>query len=450
MEEMDQNLLSIIEPLVEKAQKLGADEVEFYAQKEQTKTAYIESSKLKSAISNSDQGVGIRVIKNNSLGYSCTNSFEKRKIELCLNKALSFAKIAPPEKNYFLGKKQKITKVSGLYDADIEGTTINDCINHATDFIKECYAIDKRINMESGAFTSSTLINAIATSNGISLEEKKAVFSIEVGGMATDGSDIGSWDEEYTNYITLDDINTEEIAQVFVRKLINNLNAKKTKPFVGDAIFSPEVVRSFISIIVKAAKANAIQTNRSYLCDRLGEKIFYEDLTIVDDGSLPNSYASGTFDREGTPHKEYTIIDKGIFSTILYDTFSANNDSVFSTGHARSSYRDLPEIAITNLEVKPGRMAVEEMISETKEGILFNRISSSPDPISGDFAAVLKGGRKIKNGEVKETLKEITAVGNIFNIMKSEFEVSNEQKELKYFESWKVPYIKTTGMQYIT
>ncbi|HUT80887.1 MAG TPA: TldD/PmbA family protein [Candidatus Bathyarchaeia archaeon] len=447
---MEEELLPIIEPLVEKARRLGADEVEFYAQKEKTNTAYVESSKIKSAISNIDQGIGIRVLKNKSLGYSCTNSFEKRKIDLCLDKALSFAKITPPENNYFLGKKQKVPKVGGLYDANIEVISINDCINYASEFIEQCYAIDKRINMESGAFTSSTLTNAIATSNDISLEEKKTVFTIEVGGMATDGQNIGSWDEEYTNYVTMKDINTEAIAQKFVKKIINNLNAMKTKSFVGDAILSPEVMRSFISIITRSAKANAIQTNRSYLCDRLGEKIFHDDLTIIDDGSLPASYASSSFDREGTPHKEYTIINKGIFSAVLYDTFSANNDSLLSTGHARSSYRDLPEIAVTNIEMKPGRMTVEEMISETKEGILFNRISSSPDPISGDFAAVLKGGRRIKNGEVKETLKEITAVGNIFEMMNSEFQRSKEQKELKYFESWKVPYIKTTGMKYIT
>ncbi|MFW9922715.1 MAG: TldD/PmbA family protein [Candidatus Thorarchaeota archaeon] len=447
---MDTNIVAIIDSLMEKAFQLGVNEIEFYIQKQNSRTAFIESTKLKSATVNDTQGVGIRVIINKALGYASVNSFEKEKIMKGLEKAIDYAKLTSSEENYYLPTKTSLTKISDLYDPEEQNFGVKECIENAERILKNCKDYDQRINIESGLFTAITLENTILTSNGITAFDKKTGFQIELGGMAADGNTIGSWDEEYNTWVKIEDIDIEGLVKNFGAKLIQNLKAKKTQPFKGKAVISPSAARSLFSLIIESTLASTIHSGASFLKDKLGEKIADKKLTIIDNGTLTKSFASSTFDREGIPHKECKIFNKGVFQTVLHNAFTANKDKMKSTGHAYGDYRVLPEISVTNLEILPGKNSLEELISEIREGVLFNRISASPDPVSGEFAAVLKGGKIIQKGEVKETVKEITAVGNIFEGIKNIEGISKEQKNLNYYTSWKLPYIVLDNIQYIT
>ena len=104
------DILAIIEPFVEKALKMGADEVEFFAQKYRNKTVNFEHNNMKSALASIVDGRGILFLKNKALGFASSNSLDKIKIEDSLKEALAIAKVTPPEDNYFLSTKQKITK----------------------------------------------------------------------------------------------------------------------------------------------------------------------------------------------------------------------------------------------------------------------------------------------------------------------------------------------------
>ncbi|NHJ03897.1 MAG: TldD/PmbA family protein [Candidatus Heimdallarchaeota archaeon] len=447
---MANDLLSIIDPFLEKALKMGVDEIEFYIEKQKINTAFIESTKLKSATANNMDGIGIRVLKNGSIGFSSINSFKKEKIENSLQKAIAFAKLIPSQESYSLPDKKQIIKTSNIYDENIANFKTENCITIGDEILKKCNLIDSRINIESGTIASFEIEKGVLSSKNICLSEEKTGFMIELGGMAVEGNRIGSWDEEYNTFVKAKDIDIDLIIEEFSRKLLQNLETKKIKPFVGKAILSPEATRSLFSMVIDAAKASNIQSNASFLKDKIGENIANEKLTIIDDGLKSNSFASSSFDREGLPRQKCTIIENGIFRNTLHNSYTANKENTDSTGHASGDYRTIPEISPTNIEIKSGTFSLEEMIAETKSGILFNRISASPDPISGDFAAVLKGGRLIENSKIKNTLREITAVGNLFECLKTIRGISKENKSLNYYTSWKIPYILLDDINYIS
>ncbi|MHA2425994.1 MAG: PmbA/TldA family metallopeptidase, partial [Candidatus Thorarchaeota archaeon] len=66
-----------LKPYLKLAEKEGADEVELYALIRKEKIVSIESNALKTATAGYQQGIGIRVLVNKSLGFTAVNSFEK-------------------------------------------------------------------------------------------------------------------------------------------------------------------------------------------------------------------------------------------------------------------------------------------------------------------------------------------------------------------------------------
>jgi PmbA protein len=444
------DILTLLDSLVKRAQKMGADEVEFFAQKIDAKTVNFETNNLKSAVADSVEGVGIRVLKDKSLGFSSVNSFSEARIEMGLKEALAIAKITPSEDFYYLADKQKASKVSELYDGAIESYSMDDTIAESNRLMETALKADSRVTIDSGTFNATVRENTLVSSTGTNVSEKKSVFDWMIFGMAVDGDDIGSFDYSFDAVVKAKEIDVEATAQDFVQKVVRNLGAKKTEAFEGPAIFTPEAVTELFWLLVSSAISTNIQSGSSFLQDKLGDKIAVPELTIIDDGTIPNQPASASFDREGIPHKKYPVVDKGVFTGVLYDSFTAHKEGLTSTGHGSGSYRNIPSIWVTNLEILPGKKSSEKLISEIDHGVVINRISAAPDPISGNFSASLKGAQLVKKGEITDTLKEITAVGNIFTNLNTITALSKDQKTIRSSQSWIIPYIIMDKIKFVS
>ncbi|MFW9922717.1 MAG: TldD/PmbA family protein [Candidatus Thorarchaeota archaeon] len=447
---MTDELLAILEPFITKAQKLGADEVEFFAQRQSIKNVNFESNNLKTATASEVEGVGIRVLINHALGFTSVNSLQKEKIAEGLKEAIAIARVTPPEDYYYLPTPHKFPSVIDLYDPSIESLTMDEAINYSKTLLQNSIEYDKRISIDSGIFDATSGIRALVNSNGISIAERKSTFTYGIIGMAIDGEDVGSFDAEFDSVIKVKEINVDKVAEEFSKKALQMLGAKKTESFEGSMILTPEVAADLFNLLIYSATATNIQSGSSYLQDKVGDKIAVDNLTIYDDGTVKNNTGSSSFDREGVPRKKLSIIDKGTFTGVLYDTFTANKEKLSSSGHASGSFRNVPNISPTNLFISPGKEPIDDIINQLDNGILVQRISASPDPISGDFSGVVKGGKLIKNGQKTDTLKEVTAVGNIFQSLKNITHISKEVKPLRGNQNWYVPYVVIDGIKFIS
>ncbi|MGD9396878.1 MAG: TldD/PmbA family protein [Candidatus Thorarchaeota archaeon] len=446
---MTEDALSVIQPLIQTAEKEGADEVELYALSRSEKTVNFQTSSLKSASGSRVQGVGIRVLVDKSLGFASANSFDKGRIIEALQDAVSIAKTTPSMDHYFLSKPQKIKSVKDLYSKDTANLSMTGAIEYGKTLLKHISEIDSRLSVESGFLTSRVDEHAITTSTGIESTEMKTALSWQVLGWAVDGEDIGSFDFEVGSVVSDKDMNLEAVAKMFADKVLQNLGANRSDSFKGTAIFSPEAAYDLVDMLITSAKATAVQSGSSFLQDKLGESIAIPDLTITDDGSTPNIPSSSSFDREGVPHKPTKILDAGVLKGFLYNTFTANKDGLSSTGHASGGFRSAPDIGATHTEIHKGKISFEKMLSEVDQGIYIQRVSMDPDYTSGDFSAVMKGGQLIENGERKMTLKEMTVTGNLFDALKNITGISKEQKSWRTPDvSWLLPYLRIENLDF--
>lgn len=447
--EVAKDVLSLIRILVSVAEKEGAEEAELYALNRSEKTVNFETNSLKTACASVVQGVGIRVLVNKSVGFASVNSFDRDRILEALQDAISIAKTTPSMDHYSLSARKKIRIMKALFDKDTASLSISDTIEYSKDLLKHISEIDSRLSVESGSLSSRMDEYAIATSTGIEATEMKSALSWAVFGWAVDGSDIGSFVYETDSIVSANDIDLESGAKMFAQKALGNLGAKKADAFKGIAIFSPEAVRDLFDILVVSANARKIQGGASFLQDKLGESIAIPDLAVTDNGSIPRSTSSSSFDREGVPRVFLNILDSGVFKGVLHNTFTANKDNLPSTGHASGGFRSAPRIRETNIEIHSGKTSYDEMLSEVDRGIYIQRVSMSPDYTSGDFSAVVKGGQLIEHGEIQMTLKEMTVTGNFFDGLQNITGISKEQKPIRSpTESWLVPYIRMENLDF--
>ena len=447
---MSNDLLSIIDSFIAKAEKLGADEVELYALSQKKKTVNFESNNLKSAVATNSEGVGIRVLKNKALGFASINTFDKKKIAEGLKEAFAIAKVSPPEDNYHLPNKKPISKVASIFDEAISTVSMDDVIAYSNKLLQKARAFDSRVSVDSGTFDATESYYAIVNSNGISASDQKSSLNYGLIGMAIDGDDIGSFDYEFDTVINVADVNVEKTAVDFSKKVLQSLGSKKIEAFEGPAIFTPDAAQLLFGLIVEGAKATNIQSGSSYLQDKLGDKIAVDAVTLVDNGTMKNTPGSRSFDREGVPHKKLNIVENGTFTGVLYDTFTANKEGLESTGHAAGGFRNIPQLGTTNLKITPGKKSIDDIIPEIKKGVIIQRISTFPDPVSGDYSGPVKGGRLIENGEITDSLKEITVVGNVFADLKAITHISKEIKPYRGTPSWFVPYVAVDKLKFVS
>ncbi|MGY8815732.1 MAG: metallopeptidase TldD-related protein, partial [Gammaproteobacteria bacterium] len=87
----------------------------------------------------------------------------------------------------------------------------------------------------------------------------------------------------------------------------------------------------------------------SAFSNRLGERIATDQVTVVDDGTMPNRRGSLSVDDEGIPSQCTTLIENGILKNYMQDKHNARLMGMTPTGNGRrESYAHLPMPRMTN------------------------------------------------------------------------------------------------------
>ena len=429
---------------VQKAQQLGADEAEAFLTQGQEISVKAEANELKLATTHARDGIGIRVFCERALGFASVNVFDEEKIEEAVRTAVSLSKASLKDEHNLLPEPQPVRQVAGLYDQTAEGFQIGSAISLAEELLSTARGYDPRVMVDSASFNAMTERRAVVNSRGIKAEEKENLFYYFIMGMARDGDEVSSFNYRFQATRSAGDLAVKEKAREFAEGVVASLGASKGQSFVGTVILSPNAVLDLIvQPLTFAVDANRVQKGLSRLAGMLNKQVASPLLDIEDDGLIAGGTGSASFDREGLPHTKVKVIEDGILRTYLYNSYAAHKEGRTSTGHASGGARSVPAIGPTNMLVRPGDKSKEELISEVKRGILVTRFSGFPEPASGEFSGVVKGGFLIENGKLGRPLIETMVSGNLFEMLPK---VSGLSRETESLGSVIAPYVMVDEM----
>ena len=178
--------------------------------------------------------------------------------------------------------------------------------------------------------------------------------------------------------------------------------------------------------LAAAVSGYALYKGASFLIGKLGERIAPESVTVVDDGTLPGALGSKPFDGEGLPTRRTVVVDRGVLTSYLFDTYSARKLERHSTGNAARSVGSAPHVAPTNFILQPGTTAPQDIIRSVRSGLYVTElIGFGINAVTGDYSRGAVG-QWIENGELAYPVEEITIAGNLLAMYASIDAIGND------------------------
>jgi len=139
-----------------------------------------------------------------------------------------------------------------------------------------------------------------------------------------------------------------------------------------------------------------------------------EKVNIVADATVPKGLGTFGYDDEGAKAKKVYLIQKGIFAGYQSSRETAAELKLkeSSGGMRADSPLALPIIRMTNINLLPGDDKAEEIVEDTKDGILITTNRSwSIDDRRVNFQFGTEIGWRIKNGSKENMIKNPTYMG---------------------------------------
>ncbi|MFX0070104.1 MAG: metallopeptidase TldD-related protein [Candidatus Hermodarchaeota archaeon] len=378
-------------------------------------------------LSQKESGTGIGIIKGNSLN---PKDIEKN-IDMCL--ILAKNNLGPrynfPESKNFLKVKTSDAKII----KDPIGTMNRSCEELITEINSQ-----KDVFPTFGRLRIHVQKKCLRNSNELDLDALKTFFFIEFALKAqNNGKMAESWEVEYIKEI--DHLNFKDRVEKWVRIAKDTLRAtipKASKNAI--VIFPPNVLKNALNPVIGFhTSGRAFHEKVSLL--KLDDKIASEEITLMDNGLLEGGLISNSWDGEGNPHQNNIVIEKGIFKKRLYDQKFAIMGNTESTGNGLRIADGSVINNITNFQMEPGKVSIDDLISGIKEGYYIEKCSwLNPDKFSGSFGTEIRNGYFVENGEFKHPIKGGNISGNVLKMIKN---CQNISKECEFSANSLLPYI---------
>ncbi len=254
---------------------------------------------------------------------------------------------------------------------------------------------------------------ALAASNGFAGAYSGSSHGVSVAVLGGSGTGMER-DYDFASAIYGADLrDPAEIGRSAGERAVKRLGARKMPTCRGPVVFEPRVARSLLSHLLGAITGPAIARGTSFLKDRLGERIFPEAITIIEDPHRQRGLRSKPFDGEGIANRRRAIIDKGVLTTWLLDLRSARQLGLKTTGHAARGTASPPGPSATNVWLEPGGQSPQDLIADIKSGFYVTEMMGmGVNGVTGDYSRGA-AGFWIENGEIAFPVSEMTIAGNL-------------------------------------
>ena len=111
-----------------------------------------------------------------------------------------------------------------------------------------------------------------------------------------------------------------DVGRRAAERALRRLGARKVATQKVPVVFEPRVARSLIDNIFDAVSGDSVYRGESFLAGKLGQKVASENVTVIDDATMPGLFGTSPFDDEGVPSRRTVVIENGVLKTWLLNT----------------------------------------------------------------------------------------------------------------------------------
>jgi len=450
--------LSSIDTVLTYAKNVKIDECESIFCQSKVTTIRITDSEIAEVKQNYEKKLGVRIIHQKKICGAESTILENP--TTIIDSALRLASFQNP-KAFWKSLPSQLKKVSleKLYDkrlAEISGNTAADIaqqmINSASD--KKVTSITGSLNIVSEKFE-------LGNSNGLRCSDDATYIAGTINA-DSDSDSMAVSGIGHASCRTLDAFDPEAVGGDAKNMCIDSINPQKCEEGDYSIIFEPYSVGEILSFVFASNfNLKTYSEKRSCFSGMLDSKIAVDGFTVLDDPHAKEGIGSKSFDDEGVATQVRPLIENGIFKNVYSDLFDAFKEEKNSSGNAsregspmgRDS-QPIPQSAPHNLHLTGGKIDRDEIIKETRHGLLVGRLwyTYAVNPIKGDFSCTSRSGiRIIENGKIKAPGRSFRIVHNLPLLLQNISAVGNDEKNVLQWASLPsiAPTIKAERIQII-
>jgi TldD protein len=410
----------------------GGDFADLFFEHRVNSSLFFEEDIVRNASRGIIQGVGVRVVKGDQIGFAFT---EDLTIASMTEAALTAAAIANDKTAKARTQAIKELSFKNLYP--IQELASQAELTRKLGFIKDANAAAKayspKILKVQCNFSDQVKYLAYANSEGLSWTDAQPNFSFGTSCIAEEGTNRQTGYDSASARMGLEYFakkrSATDVAKEAARLAVLNLGAKEIEAGPMPVVLGP----AHAGILLHEAVGHGLEADFNYkklanYSDRVGQKVASEQCTVVDEGTFENMAGTVNVDDEGNLPGSAVLIENGILKGYLHDRISAKQMGVKATGNGRrQAYNYPPMPRMTNTYMRPGKSDPDEIIASTKRGVYAKKFGNGQvDITKGDFVFTVTESYLVEDGKITAPLKGLTLIGNGPDVMTKVEMVGND------------------------
>ena len=405
---------AILEQLLARAKHAGADAADALLVDGVSASVSYRLGKLEDVERAESSDLGLRVFVGQRIAFVSSTDFSPGALAALPERAVAMAKLAPEDAFACLADKDRLARQ--WPDLDIEDPSEPSAdllIERARSLEGAAMAVKGVTNSEGGSASFGRSSVALATSEGFFGQYAGTTHSVGVAVVAGEGT---AMERDYASASARhggDLEGAEIVGKRAGERTVARLHPRKAKSQAVPVVYDPRVSRGLVGHFAGAISGASIARGVSFLKDRLGQKVFSDAITIVDDPHRKRGQRSKPFDGEGVANQRRALIEKGMLTTWLLDCSSAKQLGLATTGHAARGTGGPPMPSSTNLYMEAGTLSPDALMADIKEGFYVTElIGMGVNGVTGDYSRGA-AGFWIENGKIAFPVSEVTIAGNL-------------------------------------
>ncbi|MEW6172695.1 MAG: TldD/PmbA family protein [Bacillota bacterium] len=409
---------SVLKEVLDAALLRGGDFADLFIEERQSTLISLEDGQVERVQSGLDRGAGVRVLSGESTAYAYTNDLSR---EGLLSAADTAARAFGQGSSVQTRDLRKETAPPAL---DLDPVPLERKVAAVTAADKAARAADGAVKQVIVSYGDVLQRVTVANSEGVFVEDDRTRIRFTVNAVAAEGAVIQTGFESLG---TTDDFNAafrerppEEIAGAAAQRAAALVHARPAPSGRMAVVLSGEAGGTMVhEACGHGLEADLVQKGLSVYGGKSGA-VAAEDVTVIDDATLPGKYGSYRFDDEGVGARPVVLIEKGELKDFLYDRKTASKEDRASNGHGRrESYQHKPIPRMGNTYIAPGKVPAEEIIRGVKDGFLVKKMGGGQvNTTNGDFVFEVAEGYLIEDGDVGRLVRGATLTGNGPEVLK--------------------------------
>src|SRR5512146_1867667 len=264
-------------------------------------------------VSELNEVASIRVSMDGKTARATTNRFDDESLRRAVQAAENMARVQDSDPDRLpLARPEEAQTGQGTPTRWFEQTAAITPGDRA-DAVGKIVAVAKKNGLvTAGIYSSSQSVEAVINSNGLSAYHRQTSAEVSITKLAEDSS---GWQK--ANSPDVRNLDPLRLAEIAAQKARDSRAPKELAPGKYTVILEPAAVLDLMGFMFWDFGGLAILDQRSFLNNRIGTKLFGENITIVDDVDHPLQ-SNAPFDGEGVRRRRVSLVEKGVVKRLVY------------------------------------------------------------------------------------------------------------------------------------